>query len=173
MMKKLAAMVLAVLGCGVGMGQTVAAAQTDSQTLQAILVEMRALHNDVRLGTTTQILLTEMEVQRGVVDKATEKRDSARTRVSQLQSTEKNFTAQIAQNEENAKTMTLDPMQQKRFADQAQNLKVNMANFKSQEDDATNVLQDAESQVRKEQDVLSGIQAQLDEVVKKLQPVEK
>jgi hypothetical protein len=52
-------------------------------------------------------------------------------------------------------------------------LKSNMATFKSQEDDATNVLQDAESQLRKEQDVLSGIQALLDEVVKKLQPVEK
>jgi ABC-type transporter Mla subunit MlaD len=64
-------------------------------------------------------------------------------------------------------------VQQKRFADQAQMLKSNMATFKSQEDDATNVLQDAESQLRKEQDVLSGIQAQLDEVVKKLQPVEK
>src|ERR1039458_4872057 len=107
MMKKLAAAVVAgVLGCGVGFGQT--PTQTDSQTLQAILVEMRALHNDVRLGTTTQILLTEMEVQRGVVDKALEKRDNARSRVSQLQSTEKNFAAQIAQNEENAKTMTLE-----------------------------------------------------------------
>src|ERR1035437_11104456 len=84
---------------------------------------MRALHNDVRLGTTTQILLTEMEVQRGVVDKAREKRDNARSRVSQLQSTEKNFAAQIAQNDENAKSMTLDPVQQKRIADQVQMLR--------------------------------------------------
>jgi hypothetical protein len=170
MMKKLAAMVLAVLGCGVGMGQTVAAAQTDSQTLQAILVEMRALHNDVRLGQTTQILLTEMEVQRGVVDKALEKRDNARSRVSQLQSTEKNFTAQIAQNEENAKSMTLDPVQQKRIADQVQMLKSNMALFKSQEDDAANAQQDVEIQLRKEQETLDGIQDQLNDVVKKLQP---
>src|ERR1019366_2640374 len=110
-----------------GLGQT--PTQTDSQTLQAILVEMRALHNDVRLGTTTQILLTEMEVQRGVVDKAMEKRDNARNRVSQLQMTEKNFAVQIAQNEENAKSMTLDPVRQKQLADQAQMMKANMANF--------------------------------------------
>ena len=168
-MKKLAAaVVVGVLGCGMGLGQT--PTQTDSQTLQAILVEMRALHNDVRLGQTTQILLTEMEVQRGVVDKALEKRDNARSRVSQLQSTEKNFAAQIAQNEENAKTMTLDPVQQKRFADQAQNLKANMATFKSQEDDAANAQQDAEIALRKEQETLSGIQDQLNDVVKKLQP---
>jgi hypothetical protein len=163
-----AAVVLGVLGCGVGLGQT--PTQTDSQTLQAILVEMRALHNDVRLGTTTQILLTEMEVQRGVVDKAMEKRDNARSRVSQLQSTEKNFTAQIAQNEENAKTMTLDSVQQKRIADQVQSLKTNMALFKGQEDDAASALLDAESQLRKEQETFDGIQDQLNDVVKKLQP---
>src|ERR1017187_1255147 len=169
MMKKLAALaVVGVLGCGVGLGQT--PTQTDSQTLQAILVEMRALHNDVRLGQTTQILLTEMEVQRGVVDKALEKRDNARSRVSQLQSTEKNFAAQIAQNDENANSMTLDPVQQKRIADQVQMLKSNMALFKGQEDDAANAQQDAEIQLRKEQETLDGIQDQLNDVVKKLQP---
>jgi hypothetical protein len=120
-MKKLAALVVVVLGCGVGWGQ---AAQTDSQVLQEILVEMRGIHNDVRLSQTTQILLTELEVEHGAVDKAIEKRDTARIRVSQLQMNEKNFAAQIAQNEENAKTMTLDPVQQKRFADQAQNAEV-------------------------------------------------
>ena len=145
------------------------AAQTDSQTLQAILVEMRALHNDVRLSQTTQILLTEMEVQRGVVDKALEKRDSARSRVSQLQMNEKNFAAQIAQNEENAKA-TLDAVQQKRMADQETMLKANMANFKSQEDDATSAALDADTALRKEQDKLDGIQDQLNDVVKKLQP---
>ena len=69
-----AAVVLAVLGCGVGLGQT-----QDSETLQAILTEMRGMHNDVRLSQTTQILLAEMLMQRGVVDKAMQKRDDLRT----------------------------------------------------------------------------------------------
>ncbi len=168
-MKKLAALVVVVLGCGVGWGQ---AAQTDSQTLQAILVEMRGIHNDVRLSQTTQILLTEMEVERGAVDKALEKRDNARSRVSMMQMSEKSFAAQIAQMEENAKT-TIDPVQQKRLADQLQNMKGNEVNVKGQEDDAASALQDAESALRKEQETLGGIQEQLDEVVKKLQPVEK
>jgi hypothetical protein len=165
-MKKLAALVVVGLGCGVGWGQ---AAQTDSQTLQAILVEMRGIHNDVRLSQTTQILLTEMEVERGAVDKALEKRDNARSRVSMMQMSEKSFAAQM---EENAKT-TIDPVQQKRLADQLQNMKGNEVNVKGQEDDAASALQDAESALRKEQETLGGIQAQLDEVVKKLQPVEK
>jgi multidrug resistance efflux pump len=124
----------------------------------------------VRLSQTTQILLTEMEVQRGVVDKALEKRDNARSRVSQLQMNEKSFAAQIAQNEENAKSMTLDPVRQKQLADQAQMMKVNMANFKSQEDDAQSAMLDADTALRKEQAALQSIQDRLDEVVKKLQP---
>jgi len=158
---------LAVFGILPGFAQT--PTQTDSQTLQAILTEMRALQNDVRLGATTQILLTEMELQRGVVDKAQEKRDSARSRVSQLQMNEKNFAAQLSQFEDAAKT-TMDPVRQKQLADQQQNLKTTMANFKSQEDDATNASLDADSALRREQDTLSGIQEQLNEVVKKLQP---
>ena len=169
-MKQISALVLLGILCTLpGLGQ---APQTDSQTLQAILVEMRGIHNDVRLGQTTQILLTEMEVQRGVVDKAVEKRDGQRNRVSQLQLNEKNFAVQIEQDDENLKT-TLDPVLQKRLADQQQNLKQNMANFKTQEQDAVGALQDSESTLRKEQETLQGIQDQLNEVVKKLQPVEK
>ena len=142
----------------------------DTETLRDILSEMRALHNDVRLSQTTQILLAELELQRGVVDKATEKRDGARNRVSNLQMNEKNFATQIAQNEENEKSMTLDPARQKQLADQVQMLKANIANFKSREDDATSALQDAETALRKEQSALQSIQDRLDEVVKKLQP---
>ena len=174
-MKKLAALAVVMLGCGVSWGQASAAGQgtmTDSQTLQAILVEMRGIHNDVRLSETTQILLTEMEVERGVVDKATEKRDNARNRVSQLQMNEKNFATQIAQFEENVKA-TMDPVLQKRYADQEQMMKSNIANMKNQEPDAESALQEAENALRREQEALSGIQAQLDDVVKKLQPVEK
>lgn len=170
---KLAALVLTgVLGVGVGLGQTSAEGMTDSQTLQAILVEMRGIHNDVRLSQTTQILLTELEVQHGAVDKALEKRDGARTRMSQVQMNEKNLTAQIAQDEENART-TLDPTQLKRMADQEQNLKMSLASMKGQEQDTANSLQDAESALRKEQDTLQGIQEQLNDVVKQLQPAGK
>ncbi|MGA1982183.1 MAG: hypothetical protein ABSG84_06895 [Acidobacteriaceae bacterium] len=185
-MRYFAALVLVGMLGGVGFGQAgtagtgnqaSAAGQAgtgigDAQVLQAILVEMRGIHNDVRLSETTQILLTEMEVQRGVVDKALEKRDNARSRVSQMQVQEKNFAAQEAQLEQNASS-TIDPVQQKQIAQQEQMFKANIANFKSQEDDATSALQDAENTLRKEQETLGGIQEQLDDVVKKLQPVEK
>jgi chromosome segregation ATPase len=178
-MRYVAAIVLlAGFGVRAGLGQTVPASeparttQADSATLDAILAEIRGIHNDVRLSETTQILLTEMEVQRGAVDKALEKRDSARNRVSQLQVNEKQFATQIASLEESAKS-TLDPVMGKRISDQADNMKATMENFKNQEPDAASALQDAETALRKEQDTLAGIQDQLNDVVKKLQPVGK
>ena len=143
---------------------------SDSQTLKDILTEIRGLHNDVRLSQTTQILLTELEVQQTAVTRAMQKRDDLKTRVSQLQTNQKNFASQIAQIQERADA-TIDPVQKKQFAQMQEQLTGNLANFKSQEADASNDLAGAESALRKEQDTLENIQGRLDEVVSKLQPV--
>ena len=83
---------LGVLGVGTALGQS-----QDSETLQAILTEMRGMHNDVRLSQTTQILLAELVLQQAQVNRAMQKRDDAKTKVSQLQDNEKNMTAQLTQ----------------------------------------------------------------------------
>lgn len=145
------------------------AVQPDSSALQAILAELRSIHNDVRLGQTTQILLTELEVQRSAVDRATQHRDDLRQKLSQVQSNEKNLTIQLAQFEEQAK-QTIDPVQLKRLTDLQTQFKAQMAAMAQQEKDHTNDLLDADNALRKEQDTLENIQGQLDSVVKKLQP---
>jgi len=161
---------LGIIGVLPGFGQ--ATAQADSQTLQAILVEIRGLHNDVRLSETTQILLTELEMQQTAVNRAMQKRDDAKTKVSQLQDAGKNTAAQLARFDELASANT-DPQQQKQMAQTADNFKAQLATMKAQEQDRGNDLQDAENALRKEQDTLAGIQDQLNAVVKRLQPVEK
>jgi predicted nucleic acid-binding Zn-ribbon protein len=167
-MKRLAAVAVMVLGCGVGWGQANGtAAMSDSQTLQAILAELQGMHADVRRSQTTEILLTELVVGRGAVEKATEKRDNARSRVSQIQSTQKTLAAQAAQLEQSAQS-TMDQAQQTRVAQQQQMLKSNVENFKSQEVDAASALLDAENSLRKEQETLDGIQGQLNDMVQKL-----
>jgi chromosome segregation ATPase len=158
---------LAVFGILPSFAQT--PTQTDSQTLQAILVEMRSLHNDVRLSQTTQILLTELEVQQTQVNRAMQKRDDAKNRVTQLQDNEKNISAQLVRFTD-ASNSTTDPQQQKGIAQTIESFKTQLANLKSQEQDRANDLQDAESALRREQDTLAGIQDQLNAVVKKLQP---
>jgi hypothetical protein len=143
--------------------------QSDSQVLQAILVEMRSLHNDVRLSQTTQILLTELELQQTTVNRAMQKRDEAKNRVSQLQDNEKNIAAQQARFEDNAKATT-DSQLKQQLTQTLEQFKMQAAMFKGQEQDRANELQDAEAALRREQDTLAGIQDQLNAVVKKMQP---
>ena len=167
-MRSLAGLVLVgMLSVVPGHAQT---SQTDSQTLQAILAEMRALHDDVRLGQTTQILLEELQMQQNVVNRAMQKRDDMKTRAAQMQDNEKNIVAQMARFEDGA-AAEVDPQQKKQFALMQEQMKSQLASLKVQEPDRANDLQDAESALRKEQDTLAGIQEQLNEVVKKLQPV--
>jgi chromosome segregation ATPase len=156
---------LALLSALPGLAQS---SQTDSQTLQAILTEMRGIHNDVRLSATSQILLTELEVQQSAVDKASQRRDSMKTQLTQLQANEKNMAQQLANLESNTNVPEgLQPKQLQQFKD---NIKSQTETLKSQEDQRANDLVDAESELRKAQDTLADIQDQLNAVVKKLQP---
>src|ERR1035441_7639380 len=111
-MKTLAALVLVgVLGAMPCLGQS----GQDSETLQAILVEIRGLHNDARLGQTSQILLAEMLMQQTAVSRALQKRDDLRSSVEQAQNQQKNIAAQVAQWEDRINA-SVDPAQKKQFA---------------------------------------------------------
>jgi transcription initiation factor TFIIIB Brf1 subunit/transcription initiation factor TFIIB len=59
--------------------------ESDSQTLREILSEVRGIHEEVRVTETTQILLTELEMQQSVVNRATENVDSARSKLLDVQ----------------------------------------------------------------------------------------
>jgi hypothetical protein len=169
-MKTLTALVLVGVVGSMGAARGFAqAGQSDSQTLQAILVEMRAMHDDVRLSQMTQILLTELEVQQTTVNRSMQKRDDAKNRISQVQDNEKNIAEQMTRFEE-AATTALDPQQKDRMKQMQDQMKSTLANLKTQEPERANDLLDAETALRKEQDTLAGIQDQLNEVVKKLQP---
>ena len=156
--------ILSVLQCR---GQAI---QTDSQTLQAILVEMRGLHNDVRLSETTQILLTELGIQQTAVNRASQRRDTLKSDVAQIQAQQKNIALELAQFEEKDRG-TIDPAQKKQLTQMQEQRRSYLAIMKTQDQDRANDLQEAESALRKEQDSLAVIQDQLNDVVKKLQPV--
>ena len=144
--------------------------QTDTQTLQSILVELRAIHDDVRLSQASQILLAELQIAQAAVEKATERRDNMKMRVTQAQSNQKNLSTQLAQMGERASTL-LDETQKKRIADTQDNLKSMLAAQQAEEQSGTNELADAENALRKKQDALNNVQSQLNDVMSKLQPV--
>jgi hypothetical protein len=167
-MNRIAALaLLATLGTLPLLGQT---SQSDSQTLQQILVELRSMHNDVRLSSTTPILLAEYQVQQGFVARAAQRRDDLRSKLTEIKSKVNEVDTQIAKTEEDALT-TLNPTEKKQLTDMAENLKsLALAPMKKQELDTTNDLQDADTALAKEQNTLTGIKDQLDIIVKKLQP---
>jgi hypothetical protein len=142
---------------------------TDSQTLQALLVEVRELHNDVRLSESSQILLAELQLQQSAVTRAMQRRDNLRAQVSQVQEQERVMVAQIAQFE-GRESSTIDTAQKKQMAQMQEQFKAQVANLKAQEPERANELADGENALRKEQTTLDNIQGQLDDVMKKLQP---
>ncbi|MGD0796513.1 MAG: hypothetical protein ABR910_02210 [Acidobacteriaceae bacterium] len=145
------------------------AQSADSETLQAILAEMRAIHNDVRLSQTTQILLAELQLQQAAVDKATQRRDDLQAQVTQLQANQKNMAAQLANFEANAANAA-DTPQAKQIQQTIDSLKMQSANQRTQEDQRATDLLDAEGVLRKAQEAFIDIQDQLNAIVKKLQP---
>ena len=144
--------------------------QSDSQTLKDILTEMRAIHADVRLSETTQILLTELQLQQVTATTALHHRDDVRSDLNQVQLREKSITAEIARLDDPSSDGTLDPVRKKQLADQSVSMKTGLAFTKTREIQLTNDLQEAEGQLSTEQSKLAQIQAQLDDQIKRLQP---
>jgi CII-binding regulator of phage lambda lysogenization HflD len=127
------------------------------------------MHNDVRLSATSQILLTELQLQQSAVDKATQRRDEMQNQVTQLQANQKNMATQLANLEANS-TTPADGPQAKQMQQFKDNIKAQSAALKTQEDQRSSDLLDAEGSLRKAQDNLADIQDQLNTIVKKLQP---
>lgn len=65
----------------------------DMPTLRDILAEIRAIHEDMRITETTQLLVAELEMQQGVVNRATENADGARAKLSDLHLDQKHLEA--------------------------------------------------------------------------------
>ncbi len=64
-----------------GLGQT---SKSDTAAQQQILEELRAIHRDLRAGTTIQLLLAELQIAQTTLDRAVQKRDVLKTQGVQL-----------------------------------------------------------------------------------------
>ena len=143
--------------------------QSDSQTLQAILAEIRAIHNELKVTQTTQILLTELEIQQSVVNRATQRADDAQSRLSEIKAAEKDNVGEMARTKDRLDQST-DPQEAKALADRSEELKRNSAALATAEQSRTADLQTAQQQLKDAQDSLDDIQNQLNAIVKQLTP---
>jgi hypothetical protein len=145
------------------------AASSDTQTLQALLSEVRALRQDLRASLnrtqSMQILLARFQVQEGVVAKAADRLNESRQKVFDTHVHQKELAVE-AKRLEYALNSAETPQQQ---ADLQERIK----QAKSELDVAGNIAQQqqtteiqAEQQLRDEHDKLGAIESQLDELIR-------
>jgi chromosome segregation ATPase len=146
--------------------------ESDSQTLRQILVEIRGIHEDVRLTESTQILLTELEMQQGVVNRATENADNARSKLVDLQRDQKLTASELEHAEENLSRAS-KPDEQEHFAVEVERLKGNVAALKIEESGRAANLQQMEQRLQTAQDSLQDIEKELNEIISRVRPNNK
>ena len=91
-MKLMAAVVALVLLASPSRAQT---AHSDSQTLDAILAELREIHDELRFTRAMQTLLAELQAKQGVVNQAMERVDRERSSLIQIQVDQKRTSSEI------------------------------------------------------------------------------
>jgi DNA repair exonuclease SbcCD ATPase subunit len=146
------------------------AASSDSQTLHALLSEVRALRQDLQSSLarvqSAQILLSRLQIQEAVVTRASENLDDARSKLADVQVVQKSERAELRHYEE--LSSEADPRQR-------QNLQDNINSAQSDLEASTLVEQqrqaaetEAQQQLQTEQSKLNTLGNQLDELVKNM-----
>ncbi len=140
----------------------------DSQTLQALLTEVRQLRQDLQVSLTTvesvQVLLSRLQIQEVAVSRASQHLDDARSKLAEVQVVVRSEAAEIKHFEDAPNNL-----------DNAAQVETALNRAKSDLEASTNLAQqrqsteaDAELQLRTEQDKLSRLESRLDELVEKI-----
>ena len=147
------------------------AASSDSQTLQALLTEVRELRQDLRASLariqSAQILLSRLQTQQAVVMHASERLDDARSKLAGAQDHQKHLAADIKRLEStlsSEENLTL----QKALQDEINRFKPELESSTDLEQQSQATEIEDEQQLRAEQDKLSVLETQLEELVRKL-----
>lgn len=144
----------------------------DSQTLHEILAELRGIHEDMRVTETTQLLVAELEMQQGVVNRAMEGADTARAKLNDIHVDQKRLASEIEQAEEQRdKTTSAD--EKNAITQENDRRKGNLETLKTIEHEANTTLQGMEQRLQSAQDKLASIEAELNAALSRLGPVTK
>jgi DNA repair exonuclease SbcCD ATPase subunit len=147
------------------------AASSDSQTIQALLTEVRELRQDLRTSLArvqnTQILLSRLQTQQEAVTRASERLRDARSKVADEQGHQKHI-ASVTKRFEDALSAEESPAKQKELRDVINHNKSELEDSTNEEQQRQATEIEAEQQLRTEQDKLTMIENQLDELVRNL-----
>ena len=152
-----------------GAGQTLS---SDSEVLRQILGELRAIHEDMRVSETTQLLVAELEMQQAVVNHATEDADNARTKLNEVHQDQKHIAAELNHAEDQLDKAS-NPDERNALAQQIEQHKSNLAELKMAERDWNTTQQDKELRLQNAQDKLASIESELNSAISRLGPIKK
>jgi len=162
---------LIVLVFGIPAASLGQVASSDQQTLQALLAEVRELRKDLRTSLTrmqsAQILLAQLQTQQLAVTRASEHLDDARSRLAGAQDHQKHVAADMKRLED-ALSAEENLVKQKALRDEINHVKSELEGSMDieQQSQATEI--EAEQRLRAEQDKFTALEAQLDELVRKM-----
>jgi chromosome segregation ATPase len=161
--------IIGLLGMSVhALGQT---ASSDSQTLQSLLTEVRGLRQDLRISLnrtqSMQILLARLQMQEGAVTRASDRFNDARQKLLDMQLHQKELALECKRLEDEIGAGQ-NSQQQVDLRDRMKHVQSDLESFGNivQQQQATET--QAEGQLRDEQDKLSAIESQLDELIRSM-----
>jgi hypothetical protein len=138
---------------------------TDSQTLQALLAEVRQLRQELRTTTVAaqrvQIFLYRLQIQERAVERAQRRVDEARATLSQTQTEVKMIAASIKDMEDKVSNAQ-NPVERKRQEDLLAKFKAGLELQENSEQQSQARESEAEQDLRTEQAKLNALQGQLD-----------
>ena len=157
--------IVALLGLSVSaLGQ---ASSADTQTLQALLSEIRALRQELRVSLNraqnTQILLARLQIQEGVITRAADRLNQARQKLSDTQIHQKELALEQKRLEESSPAT--DPQEQSDLLDRINHVKSDLEVTAHLAHEQQTAEIQAEQQFRDEQDKLDALENQLDELM--------
>ncbi len=144
-------------------------AATDTQTLQALLREVRELRQDLRTSTIAseraQILLSRLQAQQQSVNNAQRELDTARSQLNEAENRRKNFDRQIAYySGQDNEDSTPDPAKRQMLEENLKRLKALAQDVETQHDSAQTREMSAKDQLQVEQSKLDALQSELDQI---------
>jgi|SRR5580698_3617869 hypothetical protein len=173
MLKKSLFLILALLIPSAAKAQS---PSSDSQYLHDLLAEVHQLRHELQTTTValqrSQILLHRLDLQENAVNRATERRDAAQAKLTELQDTRKEMAEFVKQGDDqsdnNNKTGDETSARQTALMMLPQ-MKARLQSLDDDEQQAQIKLTEAEEQLRLEQAKLGELESQLDRLDKSLE----
>jgi chromosome segregation ATPase len=145
----------------------------DSQTLQALLTEIRLLRQDLRTTTVaaqrSQILIYRLQGQEAAVARASQRLDEAREKLVRIQDERKHVAAEVKRTEDFVSNTENPATQRKELENRLSELKARLETLESDEQQYQSREIEAQQQLRAEEVRLSDLRDELDRLDKTLE----